>query len=202
MAQTYQRRSPPPKSLEHAKMGPVIGLSGLVGIGIPLMDHRYILLGFLICWASTVSILVLYFDEWKAIFNRLFHGLKFPKTMGNTYIIATIFAAVYFAAPIVIYRSAPQYENYVTNYGTVGPYTYTIGQLGSMRGVTQSKIEADGQRVISTFGADYRLMGILYHHSHSMDSIDEPNISKSGLYDTKSELITILIPWNNIFISE
>jgi len=36
----------------------------------------------------------------------------------------------------------------------------------------------------------------------SGDPLDEPDISKSGLYDVKDELITIIIPWNDTFLTE
>jgi hypothetical protein len=64
-------------SLEHPRMGVVMALSGLVGIAIPLMDHHYILLGYLLCWASALAICVVYYPHWKLAIKNHFGEDKY-----------------------------------------------------------------------------------------------------------------------------
>ena len=45
-------------------------------------------------------------------------------------------------------------------------------------------------------------MGVAFHHKPTGDVLDDPNLSKSGLYDIEPREIRILIPWNETFIAD
>ena len=125
-------------------------------------------------WAGRI-----YLDDWKAVLAYRFKGTKLPKDFGKSYLIATIFAVIYFIAPIGIYFDAPQYEFYVTSYGAVGTFRYRIGDLTSLEGETASKMDVDGSRALKSFGDKNKLVAVAFHHIHTGDALDEAGVSKA-----------------------
>jgi hypothetical protein len=45
-------------------------------------------------------------------------------------------------------------------------------------------------------------MGVAFHHKPTGDVLDDPNVSKSALYDIEPREIRILIPWSETFIAD
>lgn len=207
MANPRPRVAPPHKGLEHPRVGVVLGLSGMVGIAVPLMDHKFILLGFLICWGSAVAICILYFSEWK------FGLCKFKKPVGyqkaadkrpvaRDAIISPIFSAIYFFAPILIYFGDAPSGDPILEWGAAGREEFKQGDLSSYRGPQASRLVADGKLIEQMVGNKYRLIGIGIHHFGTMDILDETNLSKSGAFDITPTRIEIIIPWSDAFFKE
>jgi hypothetical protein len=166
--------------MEHPRMGVVLAFSGLVGIAIPFMDHKYILLGFLICWGSTLAICFLYFSEWRYALDRLLKKRNSRKGVGKDATVSPIFAIVYFIVPILIYLdpAAPSSEYFVTQWGSVGPETFRIGEVESYQGARASELLVDGALVKKAIGSNYLLVGVSFHHMYSGDVQDEPHLQK------------------------
>jgi hypothetical protein len=203
---------PAPHYLAHPNFGVALTLGGLVGIAIPIMDHKYTLLGFLICWGSALAICVLYFSEWRFGLRKFKKPEAYVKAADKRQtskdaLIAPILALIYFASPILIYldTTPPPESEIVTDWGpTPGvPKTFRRGQMDSFVGSPTSHMIVDGALVQKLLGKnDYKLIGVCFHHSHSVDIQDEPNISKSGPYDIENFPIQITIPWNEVFLRE
>jgi hypothetical protein len=185
-------------------MGVVMALSGLVGIAIPLMDHHYILLGYLLCWASALAICVVYYPHWKLAIKNHFGEDKYKRKLDSKdYLFAPIFAVIYIAAPLVISFSDSNFDDYLLYYGTNPPgFSYRQNDPNSFAGARVGTIKADGRLISENIGNGYKLFGILFHHSHAIDPKDEADISKSGPYDVTSQEIDIQIPWNQRFFDE
>jgi hypothetical protein len=205
-----QSRQAQHQGLEHPRLGVAVGLSGLVGIAFPLIDHNFILLGFLLCWGSAAAICLLYFAEWRFAFSKFKKPVGYQRAadkrpVTTDALISPIFVTIYFLAPILIYFAAtPSSDYYISQWGTIPGLVeqFQIGDPGSYRGPKASHIIADGKLIKEALGTNYRLVGVCLHHSHSVDILDEPNISKSGPYDIVEGYIEILIYWNETFLRE
>jgi hypothetical protein len=191
-------------SLEHPGMGVVMALSGLVGIAIPLMDHHYILLGYLLCWGAGLAICIIYYPQWRLAAINHFGTMRYKKkTNGNDYLFAPIFVVIYIIAPIVISFSTPKSQDYITDYGSHPPgFTYMLHDQKSFVGARVGYIKADGSLLKDNIGSGYKLFGISFHHANHVDPKDEPDVSRSGPYDVVDQEIDIEIPWSERFFSE
>ena len=132
-----------------------LGLSGLVGIAIPLIDHNFTTLGFLLCWGSAAAICLLYFVEWKFAFSKFKKPVGYQRAadkrpVTTDAVISPIFVIIYFLAPILIYfGAAPSSDYYITYWGTVPGVVeqFQFGDPGSYRGPKASHIIADGKLI-------------------------------------------------------
>jgi hypothetical protein len=89
----------------------------------------------------------------------------------------------------------------ITDFGAVGRVHSEKGVI-QILGPKQSTLTVNGSLLSSLASKNYKLIGVVYHYMISGDVHDQPNISKSGLYDIVNHPITITIPWNEQFTSE
>jgi hypothetical protein len=192
-------------ALDHPRMAVVLAFSGLVGIAIPLMDHHYILLGYLICWGCALAICVLYYPQWRqAVINHFSTKRHKKKVDGRDYMFAPVFVIIYIAAPIIISLNNALSEDYLTGWGPPQgiQYRYIGHDYNSFVGARIGLIKLDGKLLFNNIGDGYKLFGICLHHFHAVDLKDEPNISISGAYDIVPEEIAIEIPWSQKYFEE
>jgi hypothetical protein len=81
-------------------------------------------------------------------------------------------------------------------WGATGPYGFVA--FGAR---TQATCSSTGSR-LGDYATKYRLMGVAFHHKPTGDVLDDPNVSKSALYDIQPREIRILIPWNETSIAD
>lgn len=110
------------------------------------------------------------------------------------------------AVPVALFFASdpPSSDYYVTDWGqTPGQLEqFTRGDVGSYKGTAQSHIVVNGNLVRKAIGTSYRLVGVAYHHFRSGDPQDEPNVSRSGPYDIIDGSVYIVVPWNEVFLTE
>jgi hypothetical protein len=96
----------------------------------------------------------------------------------------------------------PPTHLYITQWGPVHGGDVQIERADPPRvkhGVAASEITVDGT-LLFRHHDDYNLIGVCFHHARSGDVQDEPNVSKSGVYDIENWPMKILIPWNSQFL--
>jgi hypothetical protein len=93
-------------------------------------------------------------------------------------------------------------QTIILDWGYSGSARWQPGDPQSIQGPKESMLRVNGSLLRSLAKKDYKLIGVGFHHVISGDVLDQPNISKSGLYDIRDGQINITIPWNDDFISE
>jgi hypothetical protein len=127
-------------------------------------------------------------------------GRRRSPATGREKFMALMTAVSFAVAAYGVFVTRPQ-ENYIMQWGATGPYGFVRGDPASLRGARASHLLVDGGK-LGAYAGKYRLMAIAFHHKITGDVLDDPNLSKSGLYDVEPEQIWILIPWSGGFIAD
>src|SRR5262249_16891051 len=107
------------------------------------------------------------------------------------------FEIYYLALP----NEPPTPQTIITDWGSMTGVKWEHG-VAKFLGPKQSTLTVNGSLFRSLARKNYKLIGVCFHNVAPVDVLDQPNISKSGLYDITDHLITITIPWNEQFTSE
>jgi hypothetical protein len=93
-------------------------------------------------------------------------------------------------------------QSIILDWGYSGGARWQPGNPQSIQGPKESMLTVNGSVLRSLARKNYKLIGVGFHYTISGDVLDQPDVSKSGLYDIRDGHITITIPWNDRFISE
>ena len=149
--------------------------------------------------ASIGSFLIALLINWQKI--KAFLGGWWLWLYSVLLIISGVFAGVFIASP---YINSLTSHDVILSWGTThqGFLDIKIGIPESVQGVKSSTLIVNGSALRFSERKDYKLIGVCFHYWISGDLLDQPNVSKSGLYDIRDGHITITIQWNDQFVRE
>jgi hypothetical protein len=123
---------------------------------------------------------------------------KIKSAMLGVLCLGIMFFGIYY---LTLPNEPPTPRTIITDWGSMAVVKWEHG-VAKFSGPKQSALTVNGSLLRSLARKNYKLIGVCFHYLAPVDVLDQPNISKSGLYDITDHLITITIPWNEQFISE
>jgi hypothetical protein len=165
-----------------------------------LMDHESWL--FVFAAIGALGVIATFFRVDAIVIHGWWSASSRTPYTGREKVMAALAIISFLLCGAGFYFREPAKPLIITSFGPSGPATFNPGDKTSLKGASSSQLTVNGSALGGYDPKTYKLIGVCFHHKRTGDVIDEPNISKSGLYEIEPREIHIMIPWNDQFITE